>query len=499
MFGDEVEVSIAASADTALSNPQNSQVLTYNTTNSKWENADSSSVTEARSGVPVTAFGAVGDDATDNTAALVAAFASGEDLYFPAGIYQVDADALAVPASFDGMKITGAGRGKAVLKRIGNGTLLRVNGTGSYGGHLKNVTIRDLKFFGSNGTGTLLDMVYTDNNVVENCFFVDTRGRAIDGVELWDSRFTNNTIEWCGDADTNAPVIHLRNSRAASGFGSSVDNCNQLTFIGNRIEAIRTTGLRVEQGVNNSSPPNGFYMFGNKFETYEWQSGTAIVDFASAATHVVIDGLYVWAGGFGAGSPGSRIAQAINFECWGSELRNVLVGCGAPMLERGVRVNSWLTTIIETIRGAYDGGVPTVCHVEFAGGGPYQRRNIVVTNPLTGVDAELYSSDFMYFLPDGTDTPRTITGSGGLQFIDAYSDIICTASGPCTLSIPTNADIPYPVRTTIRLFRQGSGTIAATGAAGVTVNGASGGSAASPAQYASVTLTKISADEWVVG
>lgn len=458
-----------------------------------------STVSEVRTAIPVTAFGAVGDDATDNTAALTAAFASGNDLYFPAGIYQVNANALAVPVSYNGIKITGAGRGKAILKRIGNGTLLRANGSGTIAGHLKNVTIRDLQFFGNNGTGTLLDLVYVDNVIIEGCFFNFTVGRAIDGVEFWDSRISNNTFEWCGDSGTNAPVIHIRNSRASSGFGYSADNCNQLTFIGNRIEAFRTTGLMIEQGINNTATPNGFYMYSNKFETFEWQTGSSIVDIASAASHVVVDGLYIWAGGFGAGSPGVRVAQALNFQGWGSELRNVLVGCSAPMLERGVRLNCWLATVVDMVRGAYDGGAPSVCHVEFAGGGPYYRRAIYVGNPLTGVDAELYSTNYMYFLPSGSDSPRTTNSSGNLQFIDAFGQVISTASSGITLSVPTNATIPYPIGTTITIIRRGTGTVAVTGLAGVTLNGSSGGSASSPAQYANVTATKIGTDEWVVG
>ena len=151
------------------------------------------------------------------------------------------------------------------------------------------------------------------------------------------------------------------------------------------------------------------------------------------------------------------------------------------------------------IRGSYDGGAPSVCHVEFAGGGPYYRRAIYVANPLTGVDAELYSSNYMYFLPSGPDAPRTITSSDTLQFIDAYAQIISTASSAVALTVPTDASIPYPIGTTVTIVRRGTGTVAVTGTAGVTLNGVAGGSAASPAQYATVDATKIATDEWGVG
>lgn len=38
MLGDDIEVSIAAADDTVLSNPANGQVLTYNSSTSKWVN-----------------------------------------------------------------------------------------------------------------------------------------------------------------------------------------------------------------------------------------------------------------------------------------------------------------------------------------------------------------------------------------------------------------------------------------------------------------------------
>lgn len=75
MFGDDVEVSIAAAGDTALSNPQNSQVLTYNSSTSKWVNATptggSGGTSLGANWINVKDYGAVGNGSTDDTSTKV--------------------------------------------------------------------------------------------------------------------------------------------------------------------------------------------------------------------------------------------------------------------------------------------------------------------------------------------------------------------------------------------------------------------------------------------
>ncbi len=71
MLGDDVEVSIAAADDTALSNPQNNQVLTYNGTTAKWVNATNPSApvssVAGKTGVVTLAKADVGLGSVDNT------------------------------------------------------------------------------------------------------------------------------------------------------------------------------------------------------------------------------------------------------------------------------------------------------------------------------------------------------------------------------------------------------------------------------------------------
>lgn len=51
MLDDSIEVSISASSDTALSNPQNNQVLAYNALTAKWVNSVAASGATTIAGV----------------------------------------------------------------------------------------------------------------------------------------------------------------------------------------------------------------------------------------------------------------------------------------------------------------------------------------------------------------------------------------------------------------------------------------------------------------
>lgn len=80
-----------------------------------------------RESVSVKDFGAVGDDSTDDTAAIQAAFSSGaKDIYIPAGTYKFTAT-LNMPA-VNGLRIVQAGTLSAVLKKYFNGTAVNWNG-----------------------------------------------------------------------------------------------------------------------------------------------------------------------------------------------------------------------------------------------------------------------------------------------------------------------------------------------------------------------------------
>lgn len=67
-----------------------------------------------------------------------------------------------------------------------------------------------------------------------------------------------------------------------------------------------------------------------------------------------------------------------------------------------------------------------------------------------------------------------------------------------TVTIPTNASVPFPIGTIITITQLGAGATTVQGDTGVTVNGTSAGSAALSAQYDGVSLYKRDTDVWIM-
>jgi Pectate lyase superfamily protein len=439
-------------------------------------------------GVSVKAFGATGDGSTNDTAALVAALASGEHLDFPRGVYMVDPDTLAVTT--EGQTFTGSGRRHAWLRRRGAGVLLRANGTAAGPNtHQRYNTYRDLSFHGGDFTGTLLEMVYTGEQQVVSCDFWASRGRAIEGVELWDSRIERCSFEWCSDAATSAPVVHLRNSRAASGFGYSADNCNQVHFHHNRIEAFRWTTIQIEMGTNNTSTPNGFYLFGNKMESSVLLGGP-IMRISDGVVHAVVDGLYIFAGNFGTGYAGGPLAEAIRFTPSSGVLKDILIANGGVnTLTRGATI--WISGggIVENVRGSYL-TTPSAGHIVYDGGGPYLRRG----NTASAGTSENFGPTALFAAhPSGAPLVRAFTASFTANMSDANRTLESTATTAVTMTLPANATVAYPIGTFMDLYQYGAGVVTIAGAAGVTVRGTT-----TTTQYGRLRLYKRATDEWIV-
>ena len=64
-----------------------------------------------------------------------------------------------------------------------------------------------------------------------------------------------------------------------------------------------------------------------------------------------------------------------------------------------------------------------------------------------------------------------------------------------TLTIPTNADVPYELGASLKIEQAAAGAVTLEGAEGVTVNGLGG--VVTAGQYAVVELILVSADTWV--
>lgn len=81
-----------------------------------------------------------------------------------------------------------------------------------------------------------------------------------------------------------------------------------------------------------------------------------------------------------------------------------------------------------------------------------------------------------------------------LQLADMAKDVQCGNASPVTLTIPTDASVPFPVNTLIAFSQTGAGAVTASPAAGVTLNGANG--FATTNQYDGRVLQKVSANTW---
>lgn len=81
-----------------------------------------------------------------------------------------------------------------------------------------------------------------------------------------------------------------------------------------------------------------------------------------------------------------------------------------------------------------------------------------------------------------------------LQITDMAKDVQCGNASPVTLTVPSDASVPFPANTLIAFSQTGAGAVTATPAAGVTINGANG--LATTNQYDGRVLQKISANTW---
>ncbi|PZQ99942.1 MAG: hypothetical protein DI533_04750 [Cereibacter sphaeroides] len=100
---------------------------------------------------------------------------------------------------------------------------------------------------------------------------------------------------------------------------------------------------------------------------------------------------------------------------------------------------------------------------------------------------------------DGTIPLRAVTGSSNaLQIEDAAGIVTVSHTSGTALSIPTNADVPFAVNTTIDVFNINTGDLTIVGATGVMVNGVSGGSVVLESRWVRAMLVKIGTNSWIV-
>ena len=86
-----------------------------------------------------------------------------------------------------------------------------------------------------------------------------------------------------------------------------------------------------------------------------------------------------------------------------------------------------------------------------------------------------------------------------LALTDAGRDKLLTLENAAaiTLTVPTNAAIPFPVGSVVDCAQLGAGLVTTIGDTGVTINGTTPGSKASAGQWSAWRLVKLATDTWL--
>lgn len=90
----------------------------------------------------------------------------------------------------------------------------------------------------------------------------------------------------------------------------------------------------------------------------------------------------------------------------------------------------------------------------------------------------------------------TYTLQGGDNW--RYGAVDLSNAAAVTVTVPTNATVPFPVGTQITLRQFGAGAVSVAGAGGVTVNTPPNASAITRGQWSEIRLTKRDTDHWVL-
>ena len=94
---------------------------------------------------------------------------------------------------------------------------------------------------------------------------------------------------------------------------------------------------------------------------------------------------------------------------------------------------------------------------------------------------------------------RTLTATAHtLALADTGTIVETTGGAPVTISIPSEAEVPFETGTLINVTQVGSGVATIAAAAGVSLNGVVGGAVSLPAQWSGAALCKRGPDAWTV-
>ena len=320
--------------------------------------------------------GVADSTAAINSAVAACAAAGGGVVYFPAGTYLVTPVSSTVAAivlnngtaGYQNIRLVGAGALASKLKRTGAGPILSMSGPSTSTGttHCKYCSLENIRLDGNAQTGTLLQLYYADDLYFRDTYIGNCPDVTVDTAELWDSRWYNGVWEANGSATANAstPNVLIRNSAAASGFGSSSDNSNQLHFIDCRWEGFTTGAVWIQQGVGNSGTPQQIHLVNCKMETGAINGGPHLLA-DSTCRMITVNNLYCYSGGFTSGY--STAQDVITWSAQESVLDTVLIANGsAATIANGVTVNSTVAgqnSLLRNVWGVYASTNPTGNHI----------------------------------------------------------------------------------------------------------------------------------------
>lgn len=275
-------------------------------------------------------YGAKGDGATDDTAAIQAALtaagaAGGGTVFLPEGIYFVTPPSLTVPALTVPTNVTiqGNGPGGTVISKRANGIALDFSGSATMV-HNINQGLRDIRFAGNSHTGAMIRLWYVNFLDFRNVQVYNNSDVAFSFLECWDSRFYNLYCGSCGSTTSALPNLLFQNSVAASGFGFSGDNNNQLFFYSVDLESFYSGAISIIQGVSNSNNPNGIVFDDLKMESGNIGFNTPVFQTDTTCLNIRLSNVYMFIGGYNGGYSTPTIG--INFLCGEGSIDGLYIG-----------------------------------------------------------------------------------------------------------------------------------------------------------------------------
>jgi hypothetical protein len=242
--------------------------------NATYFNKLEAGVYAANAFVNVKDYGAVGDNSTDDYAAIQAAINAVPTVswrnsniragvvFFPPGSY-VCRTALTLPQTYTAdsayqthITLQGSGWRASQIRRqnADNNILVDASGTITAGNVVTRVIgfqMRDIGLNGADGTNPLLRQYYHMTGFIERCYFQSNNGPAIEGVEYQDSSIVRCWFDYCGGAtDSNTAgtatgkesvrILSWADNAVSGTFGYSTDNSNAIWFEGNHFTGLNT-------------------------------------------------------------------------------------------------------------------------------------------------------------------------------------------------------------------------------------------------------------------